>query len=278
MSRSGPVANSPIDAGPCVESGQRLDAGAIPAHPVVLVHGVCGFVRRAVSRLISFAYFQGVEDCLADAGVKVACVALPPAAGVEDRARALGEAIERLGAPRVNVVAHSMGGLDARWYVGRLGGEKRVASLTTIATPHHGTHIADWGSRRVGRAMSGWPLLRDLGVDAVAFTDLTRPACAERNDRLKGGPVVPTYSYGAARPWWAIAAPLQLSFRVLQRVEGPNDGLVSVASSKFGQYEGTLEADHFAESGWHWTPPGIGKFDHLAFYLDVMRRLAERGH
>lgn len=36
-----------------------------------------------------------------------------------------------------------MGGLDARYYVAALGGAKHIASITTIGTPHHGSHIAD---------------------------------------------------------------------------------------------------------------------------------------
>lgn len=253
-------------------------AAAAPRHPVVLVHGLLGFVRRTVTRLLSFAYFQGVEDALTDAGVPVRSIALPATASVVDRARALADAVESLGADRVNVVAHSMGGLDARWYAGRLGGHRRVASLTTIGTPHRGTYVADWGGLRVGRALAGWRHLADLGLDARAFPDLTREACDARNAALLDAPDVPTFSYGGARPWWAIAVPLQLPFRVLQRVEGPNDGLVSVASARYGTYLGTLEADHLAETGWHWTPPGIARFDHVAFYLRLARDLAARGY
>ncbi|MCC7138720.1 MAG: hypothetical protein IT460_09890 [Planctomycetes bacterium] len=253
------------------------EAGPVPRHPLVLVHGLLGFVRRTVTRLLSFAYFQGVEEHLTGAGVAVKAVALPPSASVDARARALADAVGGLGAERVNVVAHSMGGLDARWWVGRLGGDRRVASLTTIATPHRGTYVADWGGTRVGRALAGWRLLRDLGVDAGAFADLTRAACEERNAALEGAPGVPTFSYAGARPWWAIAAPLQVSFRLLQRTEGPNDGLVSVASARFGEFLGTVEADHFAETGWHWTLPGVARFDHRAFYLTIARDLARRG-
>ena len=246
-------------------------------HPVVLVHGVLGFVRRTVSRLFSYAYFQGVEEALAEAGVEVASIALPATAGVEARARALAGAVERLGGGKVNLVAHSMGGLDARWWIGRLGGHAKVASLVTIGAPHRGTSVADWGARRVGSALSGWRLLREVGIDPTAFGDLTREACEERNALLAGEPEVPTFSYGGARPWWETAAPLLPSFRILQRAEGPNDGLVSVWSARFGEYRGTVPADHFAQTGWHWTAPGLQRFDHRAFYLDVVGRLAEDG-
>ena len=250
---------------------------ATTRHPVVLVHGILGFVRQTVSRWTSFAYFQGVEERLAAAGVRAAFVALPAVAGVEERGRALADAAGRMGDGKVNLIAHSMGGLDARWYVGRLGGADRVASLVTISTPHQGTTVADLGIRRIGRGLAGFRLLYDLGIDASGFADLTRSACEERNARLEGLPQVPTFSYGGARPWWAIAAPMQYTFRVLQRTEGPNDGLVSTRSARWGEYLGTIEADHFAQTGWHWTPPGVERFDHGAFYLDVVRSLAERG-
>ena len=246
-------------------------------HPIVLVHGLLGFTRRSVSRLFSFAYFQGVEEALRESGAEVVAVPLPATSSVEVRARALSDAVERTGAPKVNLIAHSMGGLDARWYVGRLGGHARVASLVTIATPHRGTHVADWGGARLGRAMAGWRLLRDVGVDPAAFQDLTRAACRERNAELSSAPEVPTFSLGGARPWYAIAAPLQLGFRLLQRAEGPNDGLVSVESARWGEWWGTVEADHLAQTGWHWTPPGIPRFDHRGFYLGLVDRLARRG-
>lgn len=244
---------------------------------VVLVHGVLGFTRRTISRLFSFAYFQGIEEALRDAGVDVVTVPLPPTGSVESRAEALGEAIDRMRVPRVNLIAHSMGGLDARWYVGKLGGHERVASLVTISTPHRGTEVADWGGARFGRALAGWRLLRDVGIDSAAFRDLTRAACEARNAELLRAPEVTTFSVGGARPWYAVAAPLQVSFRMLQRTEGPNDGLVSIASARWGEWWGTVEADHLAETGWHWTPPGIGRFDHLAFFAELVRRLAGRG-
>ena len=237
---------APATAGPVVA----------PRHPIVLVHGLLGFTRRTISRLFSFAYFQGVEDALRDAGVEVLSVALPATGGVEARARALADALDARGYPRVNLIAHSMGGLDARWYVGRLGGADRVASLETVSTPHRGTAAADWGEARVGRALAGWRMLRDLGIDPTAFRDLTRAACEARNAELAAAPEVPTFSIAGARPWYAVAAPLLMSFRMLQREEGPNDGLVSVASARWGESWGTVEADHLAETGWHWTPPG----------------------
>lgn len=43
---------------------------------------------------------------------------------------------------RVDIVAHSLGGLIARFYLQQLGGDRRVDRLVTLATPHHGTHAS----------------------------------------------------------------------------------------------------------------------------------------
>ena len=263
---------------PAAPSLPDASAVVVPQHPIVLVHGLLGFVRRSLTRLLSFSYFQGVEEALRETGIRVHAVPLPASAGVVARAEALAAAVDALPYDRVNLVGHSMGGLDARWYVGRLGGHKKVASLVTISTPHRGTTVADWGCQRIGRALAAWRLFDAIGVDRQAFDDLQRDVCEERNAALLGAPEVPTFSYGAARPWWAIAAPLQVSYRMLQRAEGPNDGLVSIHSARWGESWGTLEADHLAETGWHWTPPGMTRFDHRALYLDIARRLAARGY
>jgi hypothetical protein len=49
----------------------EFDGHFVPRHPIVLVHGVLGFVRRAVTRLVSFSYFHGVQEHLEESGVRV---------------------------------------------------------------------------------------------------------------------------------------------------------------------------------------------------------------
>ncbi len=73
-------------------------------------------------------------------------------------AEALGDAIEKLAAntgyERIHVVGHSLGGLLARYYVQRQGGDAHVHTLVTLGTPHHGTQLA--------RAMPVPSLVRQL--------------------------------------------------------------------------------------------------------------------
>src|SRR6185369_6230360 len=87
------------------------------------------------------------------------------------RAEALAGCVRALPSRKVNILAHSMGGLDARFAIARLGLADRVASLTTVATPHRGTALADLGKGLVGGRL-GHALGR-LGVPLDGLNDLT---------------------------------------------------------------------------------------------------------
>ncbi len=108
-------------------------------YPVVFVHGFAGSKR--------LFHFAGVKSELERMHVAVFETEVPPFAPVTERARRLAERVETIlsqtHAGKVNIVAHSMGGLDARELISTLGYGDRVASVTTISTPHRGTHAAD---------------------------------------------------------------------------------------------------------------------------------------
>jgi triacylglycerol esterase/lipase EstA (alpha/beta hydrolase family) len=86
------------------------------------------------------------------------------AGSIEAMALALKRGIDAaVGGGRIDVVAHSMGGLAARWYLQLLGGARRVDRLVTLGTPHHGTHAANFiPSALVRQLLPGSPLLRHL--------------------------------------------------------------------------------------------------------------------
>lgn len=82
-----------------------------------------------------------------------------------------------VGGGRIDLVAHSMGGLVARGYLQLLGGARRVDRLITLGTPHHGTHAANFiPSALVRQLLPGSPFLAHLnaqpapeGLDATAI-------------------------------------------------------------------------------------------------------------
>ena len=64
---------------------------------------------------------------------------------------------------RITLVAHSMGGLVARYYLQQLGGARRVERLVTLATPHHGSHAANFiPSPLVRQLLPDGPFIRHL--------------------------------------------------------------------------------------------------------------------
>lgn len=83
-------------------------------------------------------------------------------------ARHVEDVLARTGHSQVDIVGHSLGGLIARYYVQRLGGDVRVHSLVTLGTPHSGTRIAP--------LLSAHPLVRQMCPDSEVITELRQPA------------------------------------------------------------------------------------------------------
>ncbi len=66
---------------------------------------------------------------------------------------------------RIDLVAHSMGGLVARFYLQQLGGARRVDRLITLATPHRGSHAANFiPASLVRQLLPGSSFLRHLNA------------------------------------------------------------------------------------------------------------------
>jgi triacylglycerol lipase len=250
-----------------LRSRRRVAPGpARPRYPVVLAHGFLGFDELALGAN-RHAYFRGVAAQLESMGVKVYSPRVPPAAGIATRAERLAELIRALPDKRVNIIAHSMGGLDARYAISRLGLADRVASLTTIATPHLGTPLADMGRAILAR------LVRMAGrfIDLRAFTDLTTAQMEKFNREVANAPGV---SYGSvvARSGRLRTNPLLwASHLYLSSRAGPNDGIVPSASQPWGDVVQQVEADHWAQIGWS------RGFDAADLYQELLRDLRGRG-
>ena len=145
--------------------------------PIVLVHGILGFDELRVGGVKLGDYFRGVQTTLQGAGNTVPDPPRLNAAGsVETRAGDLKQYLDdRPELGKVHLLAHSMGGLDSRYMISRLGMAGRVLTLTTLGTPHQGTPFADQGTRVIQ------PVIDELarhGIELRGFLDLTTEACA----------------------------------------------------------------------------------------------------
>jgi triacylglycerol lipase len=172
---------------------------------------------------------------------------LNPAGSIATRAQALKQYLDqRPELERVHLLAHSMGGLDSRYLISRLGMAHRVLTLTTLGTPHQGTPFADQGIKLFRKVIDE---LARHGIDLCGFLDLTTTAGAEFNRQTPDAPGVRYYSIaGQFEPRFGDL--LQIPHRIIRRAAGANDGLVPVASATYGRFLGTWAANHFRIMNW----------------------------
>lgn len=132
--------------------------------PVVLLHGFID--NRSVFVLLRRALARHGRRHLASLNYS------PLTRDLRTAAELLGRHVEeicaRTGQREVDIVGHSLGGLIARYYVQRLGGDHRVRTLVTLGTPHGGTAVAPGaGVHPIVRQMRGGsPLIEELRLPA----------------------------------------------------------------------------------------------------------------
>jgi triacylglycerol lipase len=273
--------------------------------PIILAHGVCRFdvlINDVLQldnnddpKLDRLHYFRGIRTMLKAKGFCVYHSRVGWAADVDTRAEDLRINIEAVlkkeKAKKVNIIAHSMGGLDSRHMLfnGRNSNKihARIASLTTISTPHAGTTFADWGTDHLPQVI---PVARKLGLDLKAMYDLRTDKCAA----FSNDPEVVKFeqacektirfqTYAGKQEFWGVFDALKLPFYIIEKHEGENDGLVSVKSAKWQDryFNGTIDnTDHLNELGW-WEPGQLiaGESDSQLlkrihkFYLDIVKSL-----
>ena len=225
---------------------------------VVLAHGLMGWGGMVAKRLVPpWSYFFRIEAKFRAAGLRVLCPHVASGSPPEIRAAQLLDAInswpERHKSERVTVVAHSQGGLDARWAISKLDGAGIIRQLVTLSTPHRGTALCDEiaqpllaAAPPLSRQLARFGLPSERTVRQLSREYMERefnPNCVDCDD-------VVYRSFGGRRrmlrEYWAPFVP---TAAVLRRLEGggDNDGLVSVASAKWGEFQGAEELDHIEQ-------------------------------
>ena len=259
-------------------------------YPVLLVHGV--FFRD----FRFFNYWGRIPAELKRNGAVLFYGSQQSAASVADCGEELAARIRQIrqetGCDKVNIIAHSKGGLDSRYAISKCGAAPYVASLTTINTPHRGCIFADYLLDKIpdtvcnkvsSKYNAALTLLGDTKPDFMeAVQDLTASACTGRNEILPDSPQVYYQSIGSRMNAACSGRfPLNMSYPMVKHFDGANDGLVSVDSMKWGSRFTLL------------TVPGgrgishgdmidlnrenIAGFDVREFYVNLVRELKERG-
>lgn len=260
-------------------------------YPILLVHGV--FFRDF--RYLN--YWGRIPKELKRNGAAVYYGQQQSAASVEDSGRELAARIRAIldetGCEKVNIIAHSKGGLDSRAAIAHAGCAPYVATLTTINTPHRGCIYAEYllnkvpedARQKVAAAYNA--TLKRLGDEnpdfLAAVTDLTESACLARNETT---PDMPGVVYESVMSYCRKARhgkfPLNATYPVVKHFDGKNDGLVSVDSAKWGTRFTLLEP--VGKRGISHgdvvdlNRENIPGFDVREFYVNLAADLKKRGY
>lgn len=260
-------------------------------YPIVLVHGIFfrdwqlvnywGRIPQALQKCGAAIYYGGQQS------------AAPVAVSAAELKARVGAVLCETGAQKVNLIAHSKGGLDSRYAISKLGLAPQVASLTTVNTPHRGCifaqHLLKTLPAGLIRQMKGKynAVFHALGDEHPDFLggvrDLAADACAAFNQAVPDADGVYYQSVmSTMRSPKSAGFPLSLTWRLVNKYDNePNDGLVARSSAAWGHFLGNL------------TVPGkrgishgdvidlmredIPGFDVREFYIGLVRGLKEKG-
>ncbi len=226
---------------------------------VVLIHGYLGF-GATMPGLPS--YFNQVAQALEQPKrLRVICPALPPHSTVQERSAALAQALHALpatsGERDLYLIAHSMGGLDARFMLSQDAAlAQRVHSLVTLGTPFCGSPVADalaLGPDKVPMPLRVFvqSLLRPLGD---GLHSLTTTGATQLSQSCSDPAGIHRFSVVGAPPshlWWP-ASPFTLLSRSQLFAGQPNDGLVTHLSAQWPGFTPLPDwpVDHAGLVGW----------------------------
>jgi triacylglycerol lipase len=293
----------------------RLDAAMRQAYPIVLAHGMSGF-----KNIGPLNYYYGVADALQKDGHDVHVSTVDPFNSSEVRGAQLQTFVEgvlaQTGAAKVNLICHSQGGFDCRYVANQI--PDKVASMTSISTPHRGDPIADIAENDLpgpvqeaidaflnilGTAINQGQTTQNASLaialcstkGAAEFTkkfpdqpQVAYYSIAGRSNSVTGDDVcgTPTEAPFVAR-WNSYVDPvntfLAATGSILSNYVSPpptNDGVVPVGSAKWGTFLGCIPADHLDEVGQiAGQDPGSGNsFDHILFYRQLADWLVAKGY
>ena len=270
------------------------DTSCQTKYPIVLIHGAgfrdlkwpvyWGRIPRTLERR-GARIFYGLQDCWASTETNA-----------REIVRRIDEILTETGAEKVNLIAHSKGGLEARMAASSLQAGDRIASVTTVATPHHGSKTIDrlFGAPKAlfnaaAFAVNNW--IRVVGDRRPDFLAVCRGFTTEHmaafNRENPDVPGVFYQSFGCVMAHPLSDINLSTANFVLDRIEGENDGLVSLASAKWGERftvlrgSGRRGVSHLDAIDLRRRPfsrrPGAGVQDICDVYVAMVQDLKQRG-
>lgn len=263
-------------------------------YPILMVHGM-GF--RDNKKL---NYWGRIPKRLEEMGCRIFYGNQDSNASVEENGKVLTarirEILEETGAAKLNVIAHSKGGLDMRYAISGLGMGDRIASLTTLSTPHHGSttvdkllRLPDILVRFVGKCADLWMRLcgdKKPNTYAVFHTFSTEGA-KRFNQANPDSQEVYYQSYAFVMRHANSDMLMWFPSLIVKLFEGENDGLLTPNAVKWGEFQGIIRSNslrgisHCDEVDMRRRrfskKEGDGINDITEVYADIVLKLEQRG-
>lgn len=260
-------------------------------YPLLLVHGV--FFRD----FDHFNYWGRIPAELEKNGATIYYGEYNSAASVNDSAleleKRIKEIVEQTGCGKVNIIAHSKGGLDSRTAIATTSARQYVASLTTINTPHRGCEFADYLLGEIPQKQQEMiakqyntvaAKLGDKNPDFLAAVyDLTSEKCRERNEIIHDDPDIYYQSVGSVMNEASSGQfPLNFTYRLVKYFDGENDGLVGIDSFNWGSSLQMVRLEKKGRGISHGDMIDLNRenlkgLDIREFYVQLVSDLRERG-
>lgn len=274
----------------CISTCRKDKDSCASKYPVLLVHGVA-----FRDETLSIKYWGSIPFSLEKRGAKVFTGNQQAYGTIKANAEQLKARVDEIlkitGSGKVNIIAHSRGGLESRYMISMPGMADKIASLTTLATPHRGSSMADYIIKHVADKKM-LAVLIDFYAKIIGDTspeslksaiELTTYKMNQFNKTVKDSDKVFYQSYACAindkfpNPFW------KKMYSITAEKEGANDGLVSVTSAQWGNFRGIVNCEgkplvtHADIVGMHFLS-GESCFDADDFFIGIVHELKLSGY
>lgn len=224
-------------------------------YPILLVHGII------LKDTFFFKAFGKIPNVLREDGFCVYCSTNDGVGTIENNAKQIKQQIKKIlqkeKVDKINIIAHSKGGLDCKYMIKNLGMEDNVSSLTTICTPHRGAQLASTILR--------WPKLI-LSISSVCINLLykilgdKKPNVLEACNQLRVVSKIEEstidfcnkvycQSYSSILKKSTDDMLMFIPHVILKKHDkDDSDGMVSNTSAQFGEYKGTCVKDSISHT------------------------------
>lgn len=270
----------------------KYDCGSscLTRYPLFFIHGI-GFKDNSKY----YSYWGRITGCLQNHGAKVFFSNHDRIGTIHDNAvkikAKLDDIIKTEHIEKVNIIAHSKGGIEARYLISALGAGKNTASLTTFASPHRGIKTID-AAFRIPFVMSVFNPFVNVcfklwGDKNPQFKKTVKELGAESMEKFnaenKDDNQVRYFSYAAKMNNALSDIIFLLSYPIVKFIDGDNDGLIPVESAKWGIFKGVIENKNKGVRGVSHSDivdirqSPIGNFDITDIYIEHVQELKKLG-